>query len=251
MIIDFRFTPPTPEGLPRYRTPAAHMKGYAEAYGDRVFGAKTLEEMSPARLVAWLDEQGVDKTLLKCSDTETTLGTKYPMPKLYEYVKDHPDRLLGTASVDPHKGRAAAREFERAVRDYGFKAATLNPFQLGLRSNDKKFYPLYEKRVELDIPVLLPTPFTLPRTTSLEFGQPLYLDEVDRDCPELKIVPVHGGWRWVLEMIAICWKYPNVFIEISGTMPKYIMTPNSGWDPLLLYGNGLLQDRILWGSNWP
>jgi predicted TIM-barrel fold metal-dependent hydrolase len=251
MIIDFRFTPPTPDGLPRYRTPAAHMKGYADAYGERVFGAKTLEEMSSARLVAWLDEQGVDKALLKCSDTETTLGTKYPMPNLYAYVKDHPDRLLGTAGVDPHKGHAAALELEQAVREFGFKAANFNPFELGLRANDKKFYPLYAKCVELDIPVLLHTSFNLTRTMSLDFGRPLYLDDVARDFPELKIVAVHGGWPWVLEMIAICWKYPNVFIEISGTMPKYIMTPNSGWDPLLVYGNGLLQDRILWGSNWP
>jgi predicted TIM-barrel fold metal-dependent hydrolase len=37
----------------------------------------------------------------------------------------------------------------------------------------------------------------------------------------------------------------------TGTMPKYIMTPNSGWDSRLGYGNGALQDRILWGSNWP
>jgi predicted TIM-barrel fold metal-dependent hydrolase len=142
MIVDFRFTPPTPEGLPRYRTPAAHMKGYAEAYGERVFGGQTLEEMPPDRFVAWLDEQGVDKVLLKCSDTETTLGTKYPMPKLYEYIRNHPDRLLGTASVDPHKGSTAVQELERAVRDCGFKAANFNPFELGLRANDKKFYPL-------------------------------------------------------------------------------------------------------------
>jgi len=52
-------------------------------------------------------------------------------------------------------------------------------------------------------------------------------------------------------MIAISWKYPHVYIEVSGTMPKYIMTPNTGWEPLLVYGNGLLQDRVLWGSNWP
>ena len=62
---------------------------------------------------------------------------------------------------------------------------------------------------------------------------------------------VHGGWPWVLEMIAISWKYPHVYIEVSGTMPKYIMTPNTGWEPLLVHGNGLLQDRVLWGSNWP
>lgn len=251
MIVDFRFTPPTPEGLPRYTSPPRHMKGYAEAYGERVFGGKTLRVMTAVELVRWLDEQGVDRVLLKCSDTETTLGAKYPMERLHDYVKGHPNRLLATAGVDPHKGMGAVREIEEAVRAFGFKAVNLNPFELRLHANDKKFYPIYAKCVELDVPVLLHTSFNLTRDFSLDYGRPLYLDEVARDFPELMIVAVHGGWPWVLEMVAICWKYPNVYIEISGTMPKYIMTPNSGWDPLLVYGNGLLQDRILWGSNWP
>lgn len=251
MIVDFRFTPPTPEGLPRYTNPPAHMKGYADAYGERVFGGRGLTTMAAEELVRWLDAQGVDKVLLKCSDTETTLGARYPMSKLHEYVRRHRDRLLATAGVDPHKGMVAVRELEEAVRAFGFKAANLNPFELELHANDKKFYPIYAKCVELDIPVLLHTSFNLTRNISLDFGRPIYLDEVAKDFPELKIVAVHGGWPWVLEMVAVCWKYPNVYIEISGTMPKYIMTPNTGWDPLLVYGNGLLQDRVLWGSNWP
>src|SRR5206468_7448323 len=125
MILDFRFTPPTPEGLPRYTTPAPHMKGYAEAYGERVFGGRSLEAMSPDSFVKWLDAQGVDKVLLKCSDSETTLGAKYPMDRLYDFVKAHPDRLLGTAGVDPHKGMRAVRELEDAVRRFGFKAVNL------------------------------------------------------------------------------------------------------------------------------
>ena len=251
MILDFRFTPPTPEGLPRYTTPAPHMKGYAEAYGERVFGGRSLEAMSPDSFVKWLDAQGVDKVLLKCSDSETTLGAKYPMDRLYDFVKAHPDRLLGTAGVDPHKGMRAVRELEDAVRRFGFKAVNLSPFELRLRANDKKIYPIYAKCVELGVPVLLHTSFNLTREISLDFGRPTYLEEVAIDFPELKIVAVHGGWPWVLEMVALSWKYPTLYIEISGTMPKYIMTPNSGWDPLLVYGNGLLQDRVLWGSNWP
>lgn len=251
MIVDFRFTPPTAEGLPRYTNPPEHMKGYADAYGDRVFGGQELRTMAAEELVRWLDDQGVDKVLLKCSDTESTLRTRYPMAKLHEYVLGHPGRLLATAGVDPHKGMVAVRELEEAVRTFGFKAANLNPFELELHANDKKFYPIYTKCVELDIPVLLHTAFNLTRTISLDFGRPIYLDEVAKDFPELKIVAVHGGWPWVLEMVAVCWKYPNVYIEISGTMPKYIMTPNTGWDSLLVYGNGLLQDRVLWGSNWP
>jgi uncharacterized protein len=145
----------------------------------------------------------------------------------------------------------AVRELEDAVRVFGFKAVNLNPFELRLHANHKKLYPIYAKCVELDVPVLLHTSFNLTRGIPLDYGRPLYLDEVASDFPELKIVAVHGGWPWVIEMVALGWKYPNVYIEISGTMPKYIGMPGTGWDPLLVYGNGLIQDRILWGSNWP
>jgi len=253
VIIDFRFTPPTPEALPRYTAPPKHMAGYAQAYGKRVFGGKEagVDFMSADALVKWMDEQGVDKVLLKCSDNETLMGKRYPHEKLYEYVKEHPTRLLATAGADPYKGMVAVRELERAVKEYGFKGLNMGPWELKLHANDKKFYPIYAKCVELDIPVLLHTSFNLTRELMLDYGRPIYLDEVAKDFPELKIVAVHGGWPWVLEMIAVAWKYPNVYIEISGTMPKYIATPNSGWDPLFVYGNTVIQDRVLWASNWP
>ncbi len=79
----------------------------------------------------------------------------------------------------------------------------------------------------------------------------MYIDEVAVDFPELKIVFVHTGWTWVTQMVAVAWRHKNVFIELSGVRPKYIATPGTGYEPLLVYGNGLLQDQILWGSNWP
>lgn len=253
MIIDFRFTPPTPEGLPRYTSPPKHLQGYAQVFGSRVYGGSNpnVRLMSADELVAYLDRAGVDKALLKTSDNETTQGKKYPMERLAEYIKGHEDRLIGIAGVDPHKGMRAVRELEWAVKDLGFRGVNLGPYELKLRANDKLYYPIYAKCVELDIPVLLHTGINFSNELLLDFGNPLYIDEVAVHFPELKIVCVHGGWPWIQEMVAVAWRHKNVYIEISGIRPRYIVKPGTGYEPLLVYGDTILQNQIVWGSNWP
>ena len=56
-------------------------------------------------------------------------------------------------------------------------------------------------------------------------------------------------WPWVTEMVAVAWKHPNVYLEIGAVSPKYIGTPGTGWEPLMVYGNSLLQDRVLFATD--
>jgi len=253
MIIDFRFTPPTPEGLPRYTNPPKHLAGYAQAFGTRVYGGSNpdVHLMPVDELLAYFDRVGVDKAVLKAGDNETTMGKRYPNEKLAEYIGPHKDRLIGAAGVDVHKGMRAVRELEYAVKELGFKAVNIGPYEQKLRANDKKYYPVYAKCVELDIPVLLHTSINFSTELLLDFGNPMYIDEVAVDFPELKIVCVHGGWPWITQICAVAWRHKNVYIEISGVRPKYIAMPGTGYEPLLVYGNSILQNQIIWASNWP
>jgi hypothetical protein len=50
-------------------------------------------------------------------------------------------------------------------------------------------------------------------------------------------------------MVAVAWKHPNVYIEIGAVSPKYIGKPGTGWEPLMVYGNSLLQDRVLFATD--
>ena len=59
----------------------------------------------------------------------------------------------------------------------------------------------------------------------IDYGRPIYLDEVACDFPDLIIVANHGGWPWVNEMIAVAWKHPNVFIEMGGISPNIYQNP--------------------------
>lgn len=251
-VVDFRVSCPIPEGLDRYLKPEGRFADYARHYGGRVYGNEEAHGyMAPAEFIAFLDAQGVDKALIKASDMTTISGAKFPAEVLHEYIRDYPDRLIGTAGCDPFRGMDALRDLEREVRDYGLRGVNMGPWELGLYANDKKFYPVYAKCVELGVPVLLHTSMNLSSAHLLDFGRPIYLDEVARDFPELRIVAVHGGWPWIAEMIAVSWRHPNLYIEISGTMPKYIRSPGTGWEPLMRYGNSVLKHKILWASNWP
>ncbi len=251
-IVDFRVSCPIPQGLDRYLEPRGPMADYAKHYGGRVFGASAGHQyMTPEEFIAFLDEQGVDRAVIKSSDNTTLSGTKFPGKDLHAFIKDHPDRLIGIAGCDPYRGMDAVRELERDVKEFGLRGINMSPWEVGLPANDKKFYPIYAKCVELDVPVLLHTSMNLSSRHQLDHGRPIYLDEVARDFPELRIVAVHGGWPWITEMVAVAWKQPNVYIEVSGTPPRYIARPHSGWEPLLHYGNSVLKHKVLWGSNWP
>ena len=79
----------------------------------------------------------------------------------------------------------------------------------------------------------------------------LIFSSVLRRFPDLKIVALHGGWPWVNELVAVAWRHQHVYIDISGVRPLYLGKSGTGWEPLMSYGNSLLQDKVLWGTAWP
>ena len=85
----------------------------------------------------------------------------------------------------------------------------------------------------------------------MELGRPLALDRLCGEMPDLKIIAGHGGWPWVPEMVAAAWRHPNLYIDPSGHRWKYFSTPHSGWEMLLHFGNSTIQDKILFGTDWP
>jgi len=122
----------------------------------------------------------------------------------------------------------------------------------GFFPDDRRFYPLWEKCVELGVPVL----FHMGTTgygggvrgghgIRLKYVQPIHIDDVAADFPELTIIGAHPAWPWQEEMLAICMHKANVYIDLSGWSPKYF--PQS----LVQYANTILKDKVLFGSDHP
>ncbi|MBI1747117.1 MAG: amidohydrolase [Acidobacteria bacterium] len=198
---------------------------------------------TPADMVALMDKAGVQTALLSAwrRPGQWILSNE----EVAEAVQQFPGRFVGVAAVNLENPVQAVGELEHAVKDLGFKALRVIPWLWNRPPNDKFYFPLYVKCIELDIPFCTQVGHTGPLMPS-EPGRPVpYLDEVALVFPELKIVGGHIGYPWTDEMIGLAWKHENVFIDTSAYLPRYY--PPQLIHYLSTYG----QNKVLFGTNFP
>jgi len=199
--------------------------------------------LSAAEVIDLMDVAGIERMFITSwMRPGRTLASN---DRVAEFVRDFPDRLLGIAGVDLASPVRAVRELDRAVRDLNFKALRVIPWLWNLPPNDRLYYPLYVKCIELEIPFCTQVGHTGPLMPS-ETGRPIpYIDEVALTFPELRIVCGHIGYPWTDEMIALAWKHEHVYIDTSAYLPRY-------YPPQLLqFMNSNGQDKVLFGTNFP
>ncbi len=205
--------------------------------------------MDAGDFIGQLDDMSVEKAVIFNLD-ETSVSGIQGLPNDYfaNLVQAWPERFVGFAGIDPSAPMAAVREIRRCY-DLGLRGVALRPFIFGLPPTHAKMYPIYAACVELDIPIWFHISINYS-TNTMEVERPIHLDVVAQDFPELKMIAGHGGWPWVAELVAVAWRNPNIYIDIASYMPKYLSMPGSGWEPLMNFGNSILQDQILFGSTW-
>jgi len=255
MIIDFRMTPPLKEYLTleeaKVIIPATFYKGYHRVYHDWlkvIPNWGTPKEVSVESVIRDLDEAGIEKAVLHA---EWSVGDHRKVnDAAYRMAKAYPNKFpVYYMCVNPLVDQDMAKVVEREVKERGFSGVNMQGFAPRLRVNDKRFYPLWAKCQELGLVVAIHSSVNFLADAYIDFSRPIYLDEVACDFPDLKIVAMHGGWPWVTEMVAIAWKHPNVYIETGAISPKYIGMSGTGWEPLMRYGNSVLQDQVLFATD--
>jgi predicted TIM-barrel fold metal-dependent hydrolase len=249
-VIDFGSTPPIPEFNP---TSKEHLANYRRVYksSEERTRAEADPEGALASYIAAYDQAGISTVVVKARDVETTFGLKIKNEDVAAFCERQGPRFIGFAGVDPHKGMDAIRELEHAVKGLGLKGLNIQCFESKVAINDAKLYPLYAKCIELDVPVNIHVGINFSTATSMEYGRPALLDEVMMHFPDLRVIASPPGWPWVTELIGVAWRHANVHIGLVAMRPKYLAVANSGYEPLLQYGNTVLQDRMIFGSAWP
>ncbi len=239
-IIDFRFRPNTEATINGIKT-SSMFKGLCEAINFAERKAQTLEA-----IVAELETQGVEKAVITGRDCETTYGSPANNPSLEEFTKAYPDKFIGFYGVDPHKGMSAVYALSRAVNELGMRGAAVDPYLAKIYPNDAKYYPIYSKCCELNIPVVFTTgPATLVPGAVMDHVAPRYIDFVARDFPELRIVISHGGYPWVNEAIFVAQRNANVYLDLS----EYELFPQA--EAYVQAMNSVIQDKVLFASAHP
>ena len=200
--------------------------------------------MSPKGLEELLISQGVKKGVILAEYSPLTTGVV-----TNEFVHSfcragNRDMFIPFASVDPATDPDPASTLERCVSDMGFRGLKLYPSYQHFYPNDREVYPIYETAIELDIPVMFHTGTSIYRNSKMKFADPIHLDEVAADFPELKIVMAHSGRGfWYDRAFFLSRVHRNLYMEISGLPPK----------KLLEYFPDLERnaDKVIFGSDWP
>lgn len=186
-------------------------------------------------------------------DAERETGyRRYRNEEVAELCAKHSDILIPFASIDPHKGRLGAREARMLVERHGVQGFKFHPTMQGFYPNDRLAYPLYEAIVESGKPALFHTGQTgvgagMPGGNGmrLKYSNPMYIDDVAVDFPDMKIILAHPSFPWQEEALSVATHKPNVYIDLSGWSPKYFP------EILIRYANGPLRHKMLFGSDWP
>ena len=186
-------------------------------------------------------------------DAERETGyRRYSNDEVIELVKQNDDVLIPFASIDPHKGRTGAREARRLVDSFGVQGFKFHPTMQGFFPNDRMAYPFYELLAEHGCIGLFHTGQTGVGSgmrggngMRLKFSNPMYLDDVAVDFPDMKIIMAHPSFPWQEEALAVAQHKPNVYIDLSGWSPKYFP------QIFVQYANTILRKKMLFGSDWP
>ena len=231
----------------------SHRPGWGPGFfvGKMKVDEGLMRGLSLAEIIERMDKAGTERAFLVASKSgRPGLPGCYHLP--YELVaravERHPDRFYGLAGVDPYQGMAGIRALESAVRDDGFIGAHCYPHWFDLAPDHARYYPFYAKCVELGVPYQLQVGQSMiyaPEHRTRSVGQPITLDGVACDFPELKLVGIHVGIPWHDEMIAMAWKHPNVFIGSDAHSPRY-------WpESFVRYLNSYGQDKVIFGTDFP
>ena len=216
----------------------------------RLYGSLDLfdSEIGPEDMLVQMDEAGVAHAMLSAFGYHgLELATNEDVS---EIAAKYPDRFTGVGTVDPRgKPMDVLREIEHMAKVLGLRALRLEPYAygdgtVGAPPNQKMYWPVYAKCVELGLPVCIQVGHTGPLLPS-EAGRPIYLDEIALAFPELVIIGCHLGQPWHEEMMILAWKHPNVYVETSARTPKH--WPKS----FRQFAGGYGQDKVLWATDYP
>ena len=185
-------------------------------------------------------------------DERLTGRPMIPNDEVAQFAKENSDIVMAFASVDPTRGAEAVREAKRLIATGGFRGFKLHPPLQKFHANDKLAYPFYEVLNEARMPVIFHTGHSGIGTgmpggggVRLKYGNPMDIDDVAVDFPDMPIIMAHPSFPWQDEAISVCLHKPQVYIDLSGWSPKYFA-------PILIqYANTLLKKKMLFGSDYP
>jgi hypothetical protein len=197
--------------------------------------------LTPERILAEMDSAGIDYGLILPNES-TQIGIDIPNEFVLEFCQGQ-ERLLPWVDVNPQNTNDPVKRLETLVKA-GARALKLYPTYQWFYPNDPSLNKLYALAQEARLPVMIHTGSSIFPTSRIKYGDPLFLDDVAVDFPELNIVLAHSGrGPWYSHAVTLARTRDNVFLEISGIPPHRLLE----YLPALTR----LSHKTIFGSDWP
>jgi len=204
---------------------------------------------SPAHLLRRLDADGIDRAVLVNYPSPDIMGFSHRVNEyVAEYCRAAPDRLVPVGGVHPRFAADAAAEVRRAA-ELGVRGLKVHPPHMAVEPNAylhglDALRALYEEAERLRLPVMIHTGTSIFPGARSRTGEPMAVDDVAVDFPELTLVLAHGGRPlWMEQAFFLVRRFPQVYMDVSSIPPKAILR----YFPRLAE----VADKVLYGSDWP
>ncbi|RZH67804.1 amidohydrolase family protein [Natrinema altunense] len=217
----------------------------------RKFGTD-LETWGYEEMRAEYADAGIGRAVLLGWDAETNTGNP-PVPNDYvaEVRDDYPDFFIGFGSVDPLKDDCV-EEAIRCVEDLDLSGFKFQQIAQGFDPSAPEYEDLWATIEDLGVPVVfhggnstLGACSAGGRGLKVKHGNPLLIDDVAAEHPDLEILIAHPAFPWEAEQLAVCQQKGNVYMDLSGWLPKYID------EQVLQYAGSVLSDKVMFGTDYP
>ncbi|HVA85515.1 MAG TPA: amidohydrolase family protein [Candidatus Saccharimonadales bacterium] len=193
----------------------------------------------------WKAAQQADKVVVFGLQAKAA-GAWVPNELIADYARQHPDKIIGWASVDPNEPDCI-EQLEYAVNTLGLRGLKLGPAYQHFDPADRKHWPFYSAVQRLGIPVMWHQGTTFPSRAKLKWANPIQLEDVAMDFPDIRMVIAHLGHPWEEDVVALIRKAPNLYSDISAVHYR----PWRYWQAMVTAMEYGVTHKLLLASDFP
>ncbi len=195
-----------------------------------------------------LDEgdDGVSVTIAEMDKWGVDMGLVGAGPLTKQAQEAHPDRFITSLEIDPNDITGTVRKIRQYKEEYDLKALTTFPAGCNpqVPVDDRRYYPIYQECIDLDIPIISNAGIAGPRFPS-KCQDVMLFDQVCYDFPELRIVMRHGAEPWEELAVKLMLKWPNLYYMPSAFAPKHYP------EAIIKYANTRGAEKIMYAGYYP
>lgn len=212
-----------------------------------------------ARLIQLMEDPKALLEVLDASGVARVGLVNYPSPDLMgfddstnefaaRYASAAPDRLIPLGGVHPRFSRDPAGDVDRLI-DLGIRCLKIHPPHQLFPANAyteglDALAQVYRRAESRGLPVMIHTGTSVFPGARSKWGNPMEIDDVAIDFPDLKILLAHGGRPlWMQEAFFVLRRHPNVWLELSGIPPARLLEYFPRLDEIA--------GKTVWGTDWP